>query len=186
MNATPSVTTGVLVQFIDGCLSILADWVREGEPTEQLKNITQEAGIEGGRIPKLVCGPHHFEKFSNVGLTQAVKKLPMEVRKGARPEMGRPDIRAMLRRQVRGSPALMISSNARWTLNAFSAGYCRAIMKDGLPADYAAEGVYRVLMEGLEAFGGLLKTGSPDEDESGINYDISRDGRQFISARVKR
>jgi len=39
----------------------------------------------------------------------------------------------------------------RWTLNAFSGGYCER-SQGGVLQDFAEEGRYRTVMEGLESF----------------------------------
>lgn len=184
LNATPAITTAMLVQLVDGAVRIYADWVREGEPAAILPDIIKEASLAAGRAVQLVAGPHHYDRYTNSGLVQAVRRIPMELRRGVGPELGRPELRALLRRQTRGMPALMCSSGARWTLNGFAGGYCRAMLKQGILADYAEEGVYRTLLEGLESFAGLLALGSPDEDRDDVNYATAANGRRYISARA--
>ena len=74
-----------------------------------------------------------------------------------------------------------ISDAAVWTLNAFSGGYARGLLKQGQLADYAEEGEYRVLMEGLETFVGRLAAGDPDAKDDVKNYAITPDGRRYVS-----
>ena len=182
LHASAALTVGMMVSLVDGNIRVLDDWVREGEPAGVVSDIIQAAQLEAGRSPRVVVPPCHWDKYHNVGLTQAVRKVTLEIQKGTPEAMGREVIRSTLRRMSRGMPALMVSAQAGWTLNAFSGGYCRALVKNGVLADYAEEGPYRLLMEALESFAGLLQIGSPDEDKSDRNYATSRDGRRYLSA----
>ena len=83
---------------------------------------------------------------------------------------------------VRGRPAVAIGTGARWTLNALSGGYAREMTRQGVLSDFAREGAYRVLMEGLESLVALLNTGATD-DRADIRYDVSPDGRKYITMR---
>src|SRR6185437_11168920 len=108
-------------------LRIHADWVREGEPAAVSLDIVKEANLDvprGGA--RLVAGPQHWDRYSNVGLLQAVRRLPAEVRRGTVPEAGRHEARALLKKMSRGMPAFLVSSRARWTLNGLAGGYARA------------------------------------------------------------
>lgn len=185
LNATRSTVTGCLLQLFDGCVRIYADWVREGEPSAVLEGIVREAQVECGRSVRLVGGPLHFDQFNNVGLKQAAARLPMQLDRAGQPADGRPEIRKMLRAEIRGMPALMVSSNARWTLNAFAGGYARALDKQGQLRDHADEGPYRTLMEGLESFGALMKTGSPEDEDHDRNY-AEANGRRYMTSRPGR
>lgn len=186
LNAEPSLVTAVLMQIGEGTIRIAADWVREGDPTVLLGDIVREARLEAAQAVRLVAGPKHFERYNSVGLVQAAKRLPIEVRRAPGAEVGRPEIQAHLKRQSRGAPALLVSDAARWTLNGLAGGYCREALKTGALADYAKEGPYRTLIEGMESFCGLFRAGSTDDEESGINYGYTADGRRFISARAVR
>lgn len=186
LNATGALLTAVLVQHGNGAWRVLADWVREGELDQVLGDVVHEANLECQRIVRLIAGPRHFERYNNVGLVQAAKRLPMEVRRAVEPERGRATLQDQLRRYAHGTPALLVADRARWTLNAFAGGYCREVLKTGQLSDYAKEGVYRLLMESLEGFLGLFRTGSTDDEDSGINWAHTRDGRPFISARAQR
>lgn len=186
LNATQALTTAVLVQLLDGSLRIFADWAREGEPGAILKDIVQEAQLVAGRTPNLVAGPVHFEQYNNFGLVQGARRIVAEVRRGVSPGRGRDEIRSYLRRTTKGMPAILLSQEARWTLNALAGGYARAILKGGMLADYAEEGVYRVLMEGLESFAGLLKTGEPDDERQNFHYATVADGQPYRSTLPRR
>lgn len=80
-------------------------------------------------------------------------------------------------------PALLVSSQARWTLNAFAGGFCRAVLKGGVLGDLPEEGTYRLLMEGLEHFTSLLSTDATDDEESGRVNATTALGQRYFSAR---
>jgi hypothetical protein len=80
-----------------------------------------------------------------------------------------------LLRQIRGEPALRVSTEASWTLKAFAAGYAR----NGFKLATVGDDVYQLLMEGLESFVGAAQlTGEPAK----VRYAIGRDGRRYITA----
>lgn len=183
LNATPSLTTAILVQLLDGAFRIYADWVREGDPGQVLPDIVKEANTEAGKTVRLVAGPQHFERYTNFGLKQAAGKMTAELRRGVPPNQGQQVIRDLLKKEIRGMPALIVDRAAVWTANAFAGGYARALQKQGILADWAEEGAYRTLMEGLETFAGLQRLGSSDEEDDAISYDYLPDGRRFMTAR---
>lgn len=185
MNATSSYVTGVLLQYSDG-IKIIADYIREGEPLQVAGSILTDATLEAGRKVKPVAPPQHFERYSNVGLVQAVARAPAQLQQGMNPLQGREEIRKLFQRQTRGVPCIQVSTQARWTLNALSGGYARDLKKDAQLGEQAAEGAYRIMMEGLESFCGLLKTGTDDSDEDDANYRETADGRRYRSAMVQR
>lgn len=189
LNATPAMTTAVLVQANDGCFRVFWDCVREGEPLSVLADIISLANIECGARPRIVVPPHHFDKFNNVGLVQAIKRIPMEVRKGVAPETGRDYLRGLMKREARDRSAFQIAASddmqASWTLNALAGGYARVVKDKGMLADYPEEGIYRTLMVGVESFAGLLHIGQADDDDArhDLRYDSNGQGRRYLSAR---
>lgn len=179
LNAGSGVTTAVVCQFVDGALHILGDYVREGDPGAVLSNIVVESKLAFGEA-RLAAGPGHFDQFARGGLRGAVAALPAELRRGASADLGRDELRALFSRQVRGESAVRVSTAARWTLNALSAGYARAVDKRGVVQEEAREGVYRVLIEGLEAFTGLLKVGTLSDSPPNIR--TTEGGQRYVSA----
>lgn len=179
LNTGLGVTTGVAVQIVDGGLHALADFVREGDPGSAVANLIVDAQTELAPC-RLVAGSVHFGAFDRLGLRGAVAKIPAELRRGGEPQLGRDEIRGLLRRQIRDLPALRVATRARWTLNAFASGYARAVDKRGVVQDDAAPNVYRVLMEGLEAFTALMQIANmPD---SVPNVRVTEGGQRYVSA----
>lgn len=186
LNATGGLVTGVLVQVVEGCIRVYGDYAREGDAGAWVESLVQDAQMDAGRAVRITISPEHFEKYSTTGLVQAVKRLPAEARKGVPSNLGRAVIRNLMQREHRGSPMLMVGAEARWTLNGFAAGYSRALEKGGKMADYAEEGAYRVLCEGLESFAGVLQTGAADDSREELSYAYANGGRRYVTAMPRR
>jgi len=178
-NADGRYVTAVAVQVVEGALHVLKDWIREGDPGATLSEIVQACNVEVGQA-RLVAGLAHFGDYDRIGLRGAVAKLPAELRRGGELEVGRGQIRELLSSQQRGEPRLRISTEARWTLNAFAAGYARETDKRGKLADEASPGLYRTLIEGLEAFTALMKIGMLSDTKPNVR--TTEGGQQYVSA----
>jgi hypothetical protein len=182
LNATHGVTTGVLVQFRGGRLNIHADFVVEGDPGAVLARLVAEAKLEAPAAElRFVGGHEHFTDYNPVGLLGSVAKLPAALRRGGAVNLGRQQIRTLLTQTLKGDSALAVSSSATWTLNAFCAGYALEVDSRGMALGEARNGVYRVIMEGLEAFTALLNTGMMD-DRGVPNVQVTASGQRWISA----
>jgi hypothetical protein len=179
LNAGGGVTTGILVQLLDGAIHVIQDYVREGDPGATIEFLVKDAAVEAGEAPRLLAPPHHFADFNRLGLRGAVARLPSDLRQGGAEGVGRDELRALLQRQLRDRPAVLVSARARWTLNAFAAGYAREVDKHGRLADEARPGVYRTLMEGLESFAGLMRVGVV---EAPANVRVTEGGQRYVSA----
>lgn len=185
VNAGGGHVSGVLFQLLDGSIRVFADFVREGDPGSQLASIAREAGtLSRGKL-KLVAPQVHFQAYDTLGMRGAARLIPAELQQGGPLPTGRDELRAMMARLNRGLPAFQVSSEARWTLNALAGGYCRALNKQAVLSDEAEPGIYRTLMEGLEAFAALLRSGVGRDDES-LTYETASNGRRFLSARATR
>jgi hypothetical protein len=179
LNASQGLTTAVAVQYVEGALHVLEDYVREGDPGAVLEHMVGAATLEYGAV-RLVAGDSHYGRYDHLGLRGAVVKLPAELRHGGSEIDGRNELRELFQRHVRGSPAIRVSTRAHWTLNAFAAGYARAVDKRGVVQEEARDGVYRTLMEGLEAFTALLKVGTLSD--SPPNVRMTEGGQRYVSA----
>jgi hypothetical protein len=180
LHARDGVCTGSLVQFHGGTLTVLADWVIEGDPGGAVAQIVKEASLEAPSL-KLVAPPEHFGAFNHLGLRGAVAKIPAEVHAGSAGEVGRDELRALFQRRVKDRPAVGVAMTARWTLNGFAAGYAYEVGKDGRLTSEPRRGVYRCLMEGLESFTGMLASGIM-EDHGKPNVQRTASGQLYISA----
>lgn len=180
LNAGQGCTTAVVVQVANGALHVLGDYTREGDPGAVLAGLVTDAQLEFGASPRLVAAPRHFDSYDRGGLRGAVAKLPAELRRGTAEEVGRAEIRGLLRRQLRGFPAFRVCSRARWVLNGLAAGYARAVDKHGVVQDEALNNVYRVLIEGLETFTGLMKIGTLSDSKPNVR--VTEGGQRYVSA----
>lgn len=178
LNSRHGYVTAVAVEFTNGRLAVVADYVREGDPGT-VAEIVQEAALEAKTL-SLVAPRDHWSAYNHLGLRGAVAKIPAELHRGAATEVGRDEIRALLRRQTRGEPSFRVDPAARWTLNALAAGYAREIGRNGMLSGEAREGVHRILIEGLEAFAGLLRLGIMQQGRPNIQRTAS--GQVYISA----
>jgi hypothetical protein len=179
LNAGHGFVTATLAQYRAGILSIIADWVVEGDPSGVVEGIIKEASLEAKTDLRIVAGPAHFGSFNHLGLRGAVARIPAELHRGGLPEMGRIELRALLCKTVRNIPALQVALGARHTLNGFSCGFARQIGKNGLVQDEPRDGMYQILMTGLESFAAHLKIGMMD---GAANWQYTSGGQPYISA----
>jgi len=179
LNASAGLVTGVVVQVVDGGLHVLADYIREGDAGAVLANMVTDARLD---FPECRCVAPlaHFDTYDRFGLRGAVARVPTELRRGASLEVGRDEIRRLLRLQIKGFPAFRVSTKASWTLNAMAAGYARAVDKRGVVTEQPTEGLYATLMQGLEAFTGLMRIGTLSD--SVPNYRVTEGGQRYVSA----
>lgn len=185
LNAGTGHVTGVLMQSIQGVIRVISDLVREGEASDVLRGLVSDAQLEAGGKLRICIGPHHRDKFNNLGLAQALKRMQMDYTVGTPPDTGKAEIRSLLQRERNGFPMLCVSNEAKWTLNAFAGGYALAMQKHGMFMSYAEEGVYRTLMEGVESFVGLQTVRQSSEENEDVRYDYAG-GRRYMSALPRR
>ena len=185
-NARDGIVTGALVQYVEGVVEILADWLVEGSPLAVFEDIARDASLLCGRSPVMVCGPEHFSQYRNVGLVQAAKAAPLEVRNGGGVADGRSLLAGLFGGRKRGSVEVEVAEAARWTCNALAGGYARPVAVRGFSAE-AENNRYRVLMEGIESFAAMLSLGleRDDDDERG-NFAYAPDGTRYRSVMPQR
>lgn len=210
-NATGAMTAAVLVQHVEGRFLVLADWLREGSPAECVPPIHADAILAAESLragirqparewsgmlkqaaptpyiravaPTWVIPPHHGERYTNVGLQQAIRAIPATSRLGGEGPQGQIQLSNLFGSLSRGLPAAAIGTGARWTLRALSGGYSRPLLRGKL-ADHAEEGPYRLLMEGIESFLGLqrLSVASDDDMEDMQPTAVDAYGRRYRTA----
>jgi len=196
--------TAVLAQFVDGEVHVLADFAHQGSADEWIGAIAAEIGLMGNtrrmsvpasprgidalKAPDLapvavrretqwVTPETHFDHWINVGLNQAIARLPAIPLRGGKLSAGYGWLGDSLGRSSRGEPIVKVSEHARWTLKALAGGYCR----DARGVEIET-GPYRCLMEGLEAWLGLMQQGADDEEETDVgHYATDRMGRRYRS-----
>lgn len=181
VNGNAKFTSGALVQSVRGGIIVTHDWVYEGDPGAALADVVRAASLAASRSLRVVAGPAHFGTHDTVGLRGAGRKIPVDIDRGGGELAGRDNLRQLLRSTREGEPAVRIAPGARWTLNAISSGYAYGVTKQGVLSDFAEPGPYRTLMEGLEAFAGLLGTGTMESDDS-RHFAYTKTGRKYLSA----
>lgn len=183
LNAEKGLTTAVLCQHVDGAIWVLADWVREGDPGEVMKGIMTDATLEAGRVtPRPVIGAHHFGQFDTIGLVAAMRKQIVDIMTGGLLVQGRDELRNHMRTMLHGQPALLVSTRATWTLRALSGGYARQLVKGGALSGEPVKNVYRVVMEGLEGFAGLLPQTANDDMDRTPHFAVNERGVRYMTA----
>lgn len=181
VNANKACTTGVLCQFNNGELRILADWVTEDPPATGLRPIVQMANLVGGGRVKVCAGSEHFTEYENVGLRAAANKIPLTVQQTGVAYKGREELRALLTVRNAGQVLVRVSPHATWSLRALSGGYARKFDRRGQLEEFAADGTYKVLMEGLESLLALTNIAEKEAD-SGRHYAYTRNGARYQTA----
>jgi hypothetical protein len=215
-NASAGFTTAALCQYASGQIRVLADWVVEGPPSEVVADIQAEAllaadttrlvevrpdrfdlkaalrlpeqRMEWRRFPIVwAVPPEHGERWTNLGLIQAIGRIPAGVSRGAMSKNGQAEIIRALSQSVRGEAAILVSERAAWTLRALAGGYTRALRAGGGLTAEAEEGPYRTLMEGIEAWAGLMNASVEEsEDDGGGTFAYNRSGQRYKSALPER
>lgn len=187
MNARQSYVTAVLLQYDGKRLSIIADYVDEGDPGQIAAAVVRRAQLDAGGKPLRITVPAiHFDQWRHVGLRAALQRVPVDCNSGGDIGQGRDEIRTLLRGAVRGLPALQVSHAARWTLNGFAGGYCRALTTAGGVANDPDDNIYATVMAGIEAFCALTRVSAGQGFEEDANLRVSADGRSYRSAMVDR
>jgi hypothetical protein len=173
-NSDGAIVTAALVQYARGEMRVIADWVREGTPADVAADIHAEAALAaaGRRLPLTWIVPaRHRETYRNVGLVAAVRRIPQGITaapESMAPDRGRVRIAELLESRRFAEPRFQVGTAALWTLRALAGGYARAADPRGLALPDAQSTIYKVLMEGIEAFAAVC-AGLEKRDEDGEN-----------------
>ncbi len=185
VSSRAAMTAGVLVQYIDGVLRVYHDWVFNEPPMECFGRMLREAIQFGGQV-KIVAPYEQFDQYTNYGLPAAIKQERITPTRAGRAAHTEGQLRDWLRKQVRGDVAFMVDKTARWTVNALSGGYARALEKSGTLAANPTDNQYQLVMEALESWVAWWDKNSEDDTDKDIRYDTTAGGRRFISLRPLR
>lgn len=187
MNATQTYVTAVLLQYDGRRLSVIADYVDEGDPGQIAGAVVRRAQVDAqGRPIRVSAPPMHFDQWRHVGLRAALARVPIDCNIGGDIRTGRDEVRALFRGSVRGMPAIQIAHAARWTLNAFAGGYCRAMGDNGRVSSEPDDNLYSTLMAAVESFCALTRVASGLDPENDATLRRTGDGRLYRSAMVSR
>ena len=182
-SSRPSVTAAVLLQFNDGVLKVLGDWVMQGPPSDMVQTICQEAILLGGQKAKTYAPADQFDRYTNIGLPQAIKKM------GTTPQQLGTTLKAQgfladwMRKTVNGAPVIQVSDGAVWTRNGLARGYIRKLKTDGTLGEQPEENYYRLVIEAIETFAQWVNSGVAENNNSSFERHYARtdDGRQYLT-----
>ena len=177
-SATPQYTAGALVQVVHGGLRVLRDYVKEGGPGDNFGDIVRAASMDASASVKVRCPPHHFSDYDTIGLRAAAGGVPADIRPAGEILRGRELIRKLMTQERKGFSQVLVSAQARWTLNALAGGFARRFEKRGMLTDEPADGPYKVLMEGIESL--MAVTGQLGEQDE-VRYAETETGRRYIT-----
>jgi hypothetical protein len=176
-NATKAMVTAVLLQYGGGRLRILDDFVSEGDPAAVVQQIVKDASMIARARVHATCGPQHYDQYLNVGLVQALGRIPVEVERGSDPARGRDALRDEFSNMTHAIPNVQVARTAHHTLNALAGGYSRYVTRQGVLMQEAEPGLYRLLMEGLESCLGY--TLAEDDADNDQNYAYTAAGVRY-------
>lgn len=176
LNADGACVTAALVQF-DGTLSVIADWILSGDAHQCVETICRLASLVGGAID-IVVPPKEADQFKAKGLIAALVRIPKSYRVGFTPETGRAEIRDFIALRT-SRPLLQVSTQATWTLRAFSGGYHRKQKGPGSMDGIPEPGAYATLMEAIESFAAIMRVGVEDTPNISGHMRTGRDGRRY-------
>lgn len=175
LNSDGNYCTGVLMQY-DGALCVIADWIEAGDSGQCMEKICKQASLSAGLF-EIIVHPKELDQYQNKGVCAALRRIPLTYRSGRPLESGRAEIRSLLGRRT-ARPLILVSSQATWTLRALSGGYFKTPLRHGKEHEGDAEpNVYRVLMESVETFAGMMHTEEVEQFSGHLR--TSRDGRQY-------
>lgn len=169
LNADDNHVAGALCQVTGAGFRVFADWVSAPGTTDAARDMIQSANILAQRHCAVIMPQPGRTKNK---LAPELRRMGMQIGAGSDIGEGRREFYKLLREQSRGLSRLLVSDKARWTRNAFAAGYKINLF----------DGPYGVLMGALESIAALS---SLDGDDDKRSNSVSRDGRSFYSARSK-
>ncbi len=180
LNSNNQITTAVLVQMQAGRMVVLWDAIMDGDPGTVLADILGSAGTKIGKDltgVKFLASQKHFDEFSLYGLKAGAKKLGLALARGGAVDIGREEIRSLMRRAAHGRTAICVHPDASWTVRAFAGGFNREPDRVEPTAN-----AYAVLIEPLESFASWLRIGTPGNLDERPNFAYTSDGRKYVSA----
>jgi hypothetical protein len=186
VNCAPNHTAGALVQYVNRCFRVYADWIVEGDVDQAFEQVLTSAlqAADGHTMLKFFAPAEQFDQFNNLGLGRAAKRRRIEMVHGPKSEGCTGALAESLRSLALHQPAFLANKSARWTINGLAQGYARGLDRSGILSDFPDAGYYATLMQGVESFARMLQGNLPGAAASPINWQTTPDGRQFMSARA--
>lgn len=180
VSATPAMTAAALLQFRDGNIYVISDWVRNEPALEALPIILKEAVLEGGSLT-VVAPTEQFDKYTNNGIPSVLRTRKHTTIRGHLAAQSIGCIAKLLKTTNKGIQAFTVSQEAKWTVNALSRGYARKLLPTGSYSDFPEKNQYSLVMEAIESFTSYVNSGMIEgEDELTRSY--TPGGRTYYSA----
>jgi hypothetical protein len=186
LAAERGLLAGVLAQWRDGRMLLLADAVREGDPHLSAEDLVMGMKREAqGTRERLRCVLAHRPgaPFDATQLKAAVARCGVETLNGGLRSQGRLELKRLTETAPGGFPGLSVSPSASWALRALQGGYARRRDREGRAMDEPEGNAYGLVMEAVEGLAALSAREAGEADD--IRVDTTADGRRFKSARVR-
>lgn len=187
ISARETMTAAVMLQYLDGAVRVVKDWLKNLPPLECLQDIVAEAAVHAGRKLIMTAPLEQHETYTNYGLPAAARQNRFEILPTVKAKDCLGTLRDFLRKTVRGEPGFMVDMGARWVLNGMAGGYGRKLTKAGVIQDKPAENEYQIVCEAIEAFVVWVSTMQEVRDnDPNRRYDTTPDGRTFLTTLPQR
>lgn len=180
VSSTPSMTAASLLQFRDGNIYVIADWVRNEPAIEALPIILQEATLLGGEFT-VVSPTEQFDKYTNNGIPAVLRARNHKFVRGHLSVQSVGCLTNRLKTTNKGLSAFKVSMNAIWVVNAMSRGYARKLQPTGSYADFPEKNQYALVMEAIESFAGYIGSGMIEGDDE-LTRSYTSGGRMFFTS----
>jgi hypothetical protein len=181
VSSRPAMTAAAIVQYTNGEIRIVHSWVHNVPPKEAFPVILREAVMLVGDV-KISAPGEQFDKFNNTGLPASAMAEHVALQRTALAAECEGSLSKWITKQVRGIPALLVSKDAKWVVNALGGGYARKLDKHGVLAARPEDNQYKLIMEAIESFIAWIdKAGRQDEDDESRNYAYTSGGVRYLT-----
>ena len=183
VNASAQYTCAALLQVVDQCVRVHADYVREGPPFDNFGDILSQAVLECGDPHglRVVVPPVGRDSHDVHGLRVAIRSAQVRYQNGGQADRGQVEIRSMLERKRRGEPVFAVASAARWTLNGFAGAYGYEVNRRDGSIKSVKEGPYQLLFAGYESFVSSMSGLRDDVPGGERRYATDSSGRRYTT-----
>ncbi len=180
ISSRQAMTAGALVQYDDGVIKVLHDWVYSEPPVECFGRMLREATLLAGEV-KVAVPAEQLDQYTNTGLPGAIRKEYLTPIRTGSTVKAEGQLRSWMQKNIQQEAAFLVHQDARWVRNGLAGGYARKLDKHGHLSPEPFDDQYRVVCEALECWVVFLDQRDSIGDEP-LNY-AYKDGRKYISLR---
>lgn len=182
VSSRAAMTGAVLLQYVNGIVRVLADWIREAPPLECLEGILEEAQQAAGGALKIYAPLEQFEKYTNFGLVAAARGKRFDIHACTTALTSAGCLKPFLQKMVQGEQAFQVDMESRWVLNGMAGGYSRAREKGGTLQQLPEDNQYKLVIEAIEAFAAWFSINqSSNDSDNSKRYAVASDGRRYLT-----